>query len=170
MYTGRGCRSLKGVVVSKQEQQKQSGPVVLAVFRADCRATKGLGSTVAVVQGGSGKCRLYGRDSLANAFPDVGPICRTLTNADRMAEHFNVKVVIGKAACDRFMAERKLAYDGREAVVADVGKSDSKRKGGFKQINYAVFSLLLLLSGCGTYANTDGIGWLWDTGGYFLAF
>lgn len=127
--------------MNKQEQKetKQSGPVVLAVFRADCRATKGLGSTVAVVQGGSGKCRLYGKDSLANAFPEVGPECRTLINADRMAEHFKVAVVVGKAACDRFMADRKLAFDGREAVVADAGKSPSKRKGGFKQIDYATF-------------------------------
>lgn len=128
--------------MSKQEQKqetKQSGPTVLAVFRADCKATKGLGSTVAVVQGGSGKCRLYGKDSLANAFPEVGPECRTLTNAGRMAEHFKVAVVVGKAACDRFMAEHKLAFDGREAIVADAGKSPSKRRGGFKQIDYAAF-------------------------------
>ncbi|KKK94648.1 hypothetical protein LCGC14_2680710 [marine sediment metagenome] len=137
--------------MSKQEQKQdtnQSGPVVLAVFRADCRATKGLGSTVAVVQGGSGKCRLYGKDSLANAFPDIGPVCRTLINAGRMAEHFKVAIVVGKAACDRFMAEHKLSYDGREEVVADAGKSPSKRKGGFKQIDYAIFTLALLLPSC----------------------
>ncbi|KKK65479.1 hypothetical protein LCGC14_2973720 [marine sediment metagenome] len=124
--------------MSKQET-KPSGPTVLAVFRADCRATKGLGSTVAVVQGGTGKCRLYGKDSLANAFPDIGPECRTLINADRMAEHFKVAVVIGKAACDHFMAEHKLTFDGREAIVADAGKSPTKRKSGFKQIDYAKF-------------------------------
>ena len=140
--TGRDYCSLKGFTMSKQEQTKetkQSGPVVLAVFRADCKATKGLGSTVAVVQGGSGKCRLYGKDSLANAFPEIAPECRTLINADRMAEHFKVAVVIGKAACDRFMADKGLKYDGREAVVADAGKSSAKRKGGFKQIDYATF-------------------------------
>ncbi len=125
----------------KQEQVKPEaarGPVVLAVFRADCRATKGQGSTVAVVQGGSGKCRLYGKDSLANAFPNIGPECRTLTNADRMAEYFEVSVITGKHACDTFLTANALTFEGREAVLADAGKS-SKRKGGFKQIDYATF-------------------------------
>ena len=122
-----------------KKQDKQAGEAkVLAVFRADCRATKGSGSTVAVVQGGSGKCRLYGKDSLANAFPDIGPECRTLTNADRMAEHFKVPVVVGKAACDRFLVDRKLVFAGKESVLADVGKGN-KRKGGFKQIDYSTF-------------------------------
>ena len=121
-----------------EKKQESKGPVVLAVFRADCRATKGSGSTVAIVQGGSGKCRLYGKDVLANALPDVAAECRTLTTADKMAEWFNVKVVMGKAACDRFLSDHKLAFAGKEAVLADVGKGN-KRKGGFKQIDYSTF-------------------------------
>ncbi len=118
-------------------ETKTAGPVVLAVFRADCRATKGQGSTVAVVQGGSGKCRLYGKDSLANV-AEFGDVCRTLTTAGKMAEHFKVPVVVGKDACSRFLADRKLAFAGKEAVLADVGKGN-KRKGGFKQLDYATF-------------------------------
>ncbi len=122
----------------KQEKQAEAGPKVLAVFVADCRATKGPGSTLAVVQGGSGKCRLYGRDSLANAFPEVEAVCRTLTTAGKMADHFSVKIVTGKAACERFLSEGKLAFEGSEAVLADKGKGN-KRRGGFRAIDYATF-------------------------------
>ena len=115
-----------------------SGPTVLAVFRADVRATKGPGSTVAVVQGGSGKCRLYGKNSLANALPDIADVCLSLVNASAMAEYFGVPVVVGKTACDKFMTDRKLVFEGKEAVIADVGKGN-KRRGGFKQIDYSSF-------------------------------
>lgn len=145
-------------------------PEVVAVFLADCKGTKGPGSTVAVVQGGSGKCRLYGKDSLANAFPDIDAICRTLTTADKMAAQFDVDVIVGKDACQRFMAEGELKFEGTEAILADKGKGN-KRRGGFRAIDYATFALgMLVLTGCSTYANADGIGWLWSTGGYFLAF
>ena len=120
--------------MAKEEQ----GPEVLAVFHADCRATKGQGSTVAIVQGGSGKCRLYGKDSLANAFPDMAAECRTLTTPARMAEYLKVPLVVGKVACDRFLKDRKLAFLGREEVVADAGKGN-QRKGGFRQIDYSTF-------------------------------
>lgn len=113
-------------------------PTVLAVFRADCRATKGSGSTVALVVGQSGKCRLYGKDSLANAFPAVEAVCRTLTSARIMADHWGVPVVEGKDACVKYMADHKLAFAGKEAVLADVGKGN-KRKGGFRQIDYSTF-------------------------------
>lgn len=122
----------------KQEKQTEVGPKVLAVFVADCRATKGPGSTLAVVQGGSGKCRLYGTGSLANAFPESEAVCRTLTTAGKMAEHFKVPVVTGKAACDRFLTEGKLAFEGSEAVLADKGKGN-KRRGGFRAIDYSTF-------------------------------
>ena len=125
-------------VVKSEATPDKTEPKVLAVFRADCRATKGPGTTVAVVQGGSGKCRLYGKDSLANAFPAVGAECRTLTSADRMADYFGVPVVVGKAACERFLTDRKLAFAGKEAVVADAGKSGRKR-GGFRAIDYSTF-------------------------------
>ena len=114
------------------------GPNVIAVFRADCRATKGYGSTVAVVQGGSGKCRLYGRHSLANAFPENADVLLTLTTADKMSDQLGVPLVIGKVACDKFVAEHKLAWSGGEAVVADAGKSGKKR-GGFRTLDYATF-------------------------------
>lgn len=122
---------------SKPEPQ-QAKPEVLAVFRADCRATKGPGSTVAVVRGGSGKCRLYGRNSLCNAFPEQSDVCRTLSNANAMAEHFGVKVVEGKVACDKAVASLGIRWDGREAVLADAGKGNKKR-GGFRATNYAAF-------------------------------
>ena len=122
------------------EETKAKGPKVLAVFRADCRATKGYGSTVAVVQGGSGKCRLYGRNSLANAFQEAGSpeIMLTLTTPDKMAEWFKVPLVVGKAACDKFVSEHKVRWSGGEAVVADAGKSHRKR-GGFRLLDYATF-------------------------------
>lgn len=118
--------------------KETQGPNVLAVFRADCKATKGHGSTVAVVQGGSGKCRLYGKDSLANAFTDIEAICRTLTNASKMADQFGVKVIVGKDACDKFVAENKVKWEGTEAIIADVGRGNKKR-GGFRAIDYATF-------------------------------
>ena len=111
---------------------------VLAVFYADCKATKGSGTTLALVQGSSGKCRLYGKDSLANAFPDQGPMCRNLTSTAKMAEHFAVNIIGGKAACDKFMADKKLAFAGSEKIIADAGKGNSKR-GGFRTMNYITF-------------------------------
>ena len=113
-------------------------PKVLAVFHADCLATKGPGSTVAVVQGGSGKCRLYGKDSLANAFPEVGPECRTLTTPGKMAAYFKVAVVSGKDACSKFMKDKKLEFAGSEKIIADHGKGN-KQRGGFRTLNYAAF-------------------------------
>lgn len=123
---------------AKQTSKPDDGPAVLAVFLADCKGTKGPGSTLAVVQGGSGKCRLYGKDSLANAFPEQEAICRTLTSAGKMAEHFGVDVVIGKVACDRFLSDAKLRFEGAEAVLADKGKGNKKR-GGFRAIDYSTF-------------------------------
>ncbi len=128
----------KSAAAGKAVKIEVKGPAVLAVFRADCLATKGPGSTVAVVQGGSGKCRLYGKDSLANAFPDIGPECRTLTTPDKMAEYFGVPIVVGKEACLKYLAENGLKFSGKEAVIADVGKGN-KRKGGFRQIDYSTF-------------------------------
>ena len=120
-------------------QDKESkGPNVIAVFRADCRATKGYGSTVAVVQGGSGKCRLYGRNSLANAFPEQADIMLTLTTADKMSDQLGVPLLVGKAACDKFVSEHKVRWSGGEAVVADAGKSHKKR-GGFRMLDYGTF-------------------------------
>jgi len=121
-----------------EAKPKAEGPRVLAVFLADCKATKGPGSTVAVVQGGSGKCRLYGKDSLANAFPEDGPVCRTLTTADKMASRYGVRVVVGKAACDQFLTDNKLEFAGQEAVLADKGKGH-KGRGGFERIDYTIF-------------------------------
>lgn len=123
---------------SKKPEQKTDKPEVIAVFRADCRATKGPGSTVAVVRGGSGKCRLYGRNSLGNAFPDQADVCRTLSDANAMAQHFGVKVVEGKEACDKAVVSLGVQWDGREAVLADAGKGNKKR-GGFRAMNYAAF-------------------------------
>lgn len=114
------------------------GPKVLVVFHADCMATKGPGSTVAVVQGGSGKCRLYGKDSLANAFPDIAPECRTLTTPGKMADHFKVAVTSGKDACLKFMADKRLEFAGSERIIADHGKGNKKR-GGFRALDYAAF-------------------------------
>lgn len=126
--------------MSKEPKTEQvEGPKVIAVFRADCRATKGFGTTVAVVQGGSGKCRLYGKDSLANAFPEIAPECRTLVSAESMAAYFHCTLADGKAACDEFVKRQAVKWDGKEAVLADKGKSDRKRKGGFKRLNYAAF-------------------------------
>ena len=112
--------------------------LVLAVFLADVKATYGRGSTVALVQGGSGKCRLYGRNALAIAFPDQKAICKTLSDAKTMADHFKVKVVKGKAACDKFLSEGKLAFEGTEAVLGDKGQVN-KSKGGRRTLNFAKF-------------------------------
>ena len=150
--------------------EKQEGPKVLAVFHADCRATKGHGSIVAVVQGSSGKCRLYGRNSLANAFPDLADVCRTFTNASDIAAFFHCPLADGKAACDDLVQKLDVKWDGKEAVLADKGKG-SKKRGGFRALNYAAFALgLLLLSGCSLYANAEGVGWLTPVGGYFQCF
>ena len=111
---------------------------VLCIFRADCKATKGHGSTLALIQGESGKCRLYGKDSLANAYPDDAQIIKTLTNAGKMADQFKVKVMQGKAACDKFMTDHKLSFEGSEEIISDAGKSGKKR-GGFRTINYSIF-------------------------------
>ncbi len=148
--------------------EKTQGPSVLAVFHADCKATRGPGSTLAVVQGGSGKCRLYGKDALAKAFPEVAPVCRTLTTPDRMAEHFEVALVVGKVACDRFMADGKLAFDGVEKVIADVGKGHKKRKGGARVVDYVTFVLCLFLTGC--TLTGEGVGWQGPDGGYFACY
>lgn len=113
-------------------------PEVIAVFRADCRATRGHGSTVAVVRGGTGKCRLYGRNSLANAFPENADVLLTLNTADKMADQLKVPLVVGKAACDSFVKEHSVKWSGNEAVVADAGKSGKKR-GGFRAIDYSTF-------------------------------
>ena len=123
---------------NEQKKQVVEAPKVLAVFHADCMATKGPGSTLAVVQGSSGRCRLYGKDSLANAFPEIAPECRTLTTPGKMADHFGVSVVKGKDACVRFMADSKLKFAGSERVIADHGKGN-KRRGGFRAIDYATF-------------------------------
>lgn len=120
------------------KSEKSSGPQVLCVFVADCKATKGFGSTVAVVQGSSGKCRMYGKDSLANAYPESADICRTLTTAAKMADNFGVKVIIGKDACDRFVSDNKVKWEGSENVLGDKGMSGNKR-GGFKRIDYRTF-------------------------------
>lgn len=130
--------SEKPTKAAKKAESKDKGPKVIAVFSADCRATKGHGTTVAVVQGGSGKCRLYGRNSLANAFPEQASVCKSLSSGQAMADHFSVRLVTGKAACDLFMAADKLEWDGKEAVLADAGKGDRKR-GGFRSLNYATF-------------------------------
>ena len=122
----------------KAESSNAGKPEVLAIFRADCRATKGPGSTVAVVRGGSGKCRLYGRNSLANAFPEQADVCRTLSNANAMAGHFGVPVMVGKVACDKAVASLGIKWDGKEAVLADAGKGSHKR-GGFRATNYVAF-------------------------------
>ena len=119
----------------------KTGVEVLVIFRADCQATKGYGSTVALVKGQSGKCRLYGKNALANAYPDdpgKQAIIVTLTDANKLAEHFKVKTCVGKAACDKFIAEHKIKYEGKEAVLADAGKS-GKIRGGFKATNYQSF-------------------------------
>lgn len=122
----------------KPTVEKAAAPKVLAVFHADCRATKGLGSTIAVVQGGSSKCRLYGKDALAKTFPDIEAECRTLTTPDKMADYFSVAVVSGMAACLKFMADRKLRFAGAEKIIADQGKGNRKR-GGAKALDYATF-------------------------------
>lgn len=154
---------------SKKPEAKQDGPKVLAVFHADCRATKGHGSTVAVVRGGTGKCRLYGRNSLSNAFPDQADVCRTLSSAQAMADHFNVSLITGKEACDGFVERQGVKWDGKEAVLADAGKGNKKR-GGFRALNYAAFCLgLILLSGC-LYATPEGVGWQGQHTGYFQCF
>ena len=123
---------------TKSAEPKVSAPKVLAVFRADCRATKGPGSTVAVVKGASGKCRLYGRNSLANAFPDLADICKTLSSAEDMAAFFHCTLATGKVACDDLVKRLSIQWDGREAVLADVGQGHKKR-GGFRAINYSDF-------------------------------
>ena len=127
-------------VQSKAPEQSRGKDAlqVLAVFVADCQATKGPGSTVAVVKGSSGKCRLYGRGSLANAFPEHEAICKTLSTAQAMADHFGCKVIVGKDACLAFVAKQEVHWDGKEAVLADKGKGNKKR-GGFRAINYRSF-------------------------------
>lgn len=149
---------------------KTEGPEVLAVFLADVKATCGKGSTVALVQGGSGKCRLYGRNALAHAFPEQEAICKTLSDGKAMAEHFKVKLVSGKAACDKFLSEGKLAFEGTEAVLGDKGQVN-RAKGGRRAMEFAAFSLgLLLLTGCKVVASAEGVLWQGITGGYFVAF
>ena len=105
---------------------KENKPKVLAVFRADCRATKGRGSTVAVVQGSSGKCRLYGRNSLAKAFPDQAALMPSLSSAQSMAAFFHCPLADGKAACDALVAKLSIEWSGPEAVLADYGKRERK--------------------------------------------
>ena len=124
----------------KTEKPKANPEIakVLAVFVADCQATKGHGSTVALVRGASGKCRLYGKDSLANAFPLIEAVCRTFTSARKMAGEFDVPIVVGKLACDKFIAENAVKFAGSETVLADKGKGKA-HAGGFRQINYATF-------------------------------
>ena len=123
---------------SKETSKTTDGPQVLAVFIADCQATKGPGSTLALVQGSSGKCRLYGRTSLANAFPEHEAIVRTLSSGQAMADHFGCKVITGRDACLAFVAEQGVQWDGREAILADKGKGDRKR-GGARQTDYRSF-------------------------------
>ncbi|KKK53787.1 hypothetical protein LCGC14_3091270 [marine sediment metagenome] len=111
---------------------------VLAVFLADVKATCGRGSTVALVQGGSGKCRLYGRNALAKAFPEQEAICSTLTDGKAMAEFFKVKLVEGKAACDAFLTAGKLSFAGKESVLGDRGQVN-RVKGGRRSMEFSTF-------------------------------
>ena len=124
--------------VDKAKTDAKAAPKVLAVFVADCRATKGYGSTVAVVKGSSGKCRLYGRKSLANAFPEQEAIVSTLLSAEAMAGHFHCSLCRGKDACDSFVAKQGVNWAGSEAVLADKGQSGRKRSGS-TQTSYRDF-------------------------------
>ena len=134
--------SVKEAVKGKEADKGKDSPTVLAVFVADCQATKGPGSTVAVVKGSSGKCRLYGKDSLANAFPlpsgEPDPLYRTLNTSGKLSEHFTCPVIIGRDACLAFVKDHAIAWDGKEAVIADKGKGNKKR-GGFRQLDYRTF-------------------------------
>ena len=124
------------VGVGKAESDK---PKVVAVFRAECRATKGRGNTIAVVRGGSGTCRMYGKRTLGYAFPEQAATCNTLTDAADMAGYFGVKVYTGKAACDKAVADLGIEWSGKETVLADVGQGSTSGKRGRKGTNYQTF-------------------------------
>ena len=132
-----GTKTATKPEVKTPEIKKQLGPVVLAVFRADVKATAGRGSTVALIQGASGKCRLYGKNALANAFPDIAELCLTLTSAFKIGKPFAVPVLIGKAAWAGFMADKKLVFAGQEKVLGDVGSGSPGS--GFRTVNYQAF-------------------------------
>lgn len=156
---------------TKVAEQRAPAPKVIAVFRADCKATRGPGSTLAVVQGASGKCRLYGRNSLAHALPDLAEVCLTLSTGQAMAAQFGVALVVGKTACEKYMADNKLEFAGSEKIIADVGKRERK-SGNRGKYSFATFilGLFLFVGGCDWYRTGEGVGWQGTDNGYFWCF
>ena len=108
-----------------KESKDQKALVVLAVLKTPVKAERGTGSTVAIVQGASGKCRLYGR-TILTALGLIGPESKGFA-ADALAECLGVPCVVGREAAVAFIDKHKLVLDSGNKIL----DADAKGKSGW---------------------------------------
>lgn len=112
---------------------------VLAVFHAACKASLGDGNNVALVQGESGKCRLYGCKSLVNAGILPASMDGKSLSAVKLAKRLDVKLIDGKNACLKFIADNKLSFSADESVIGDAVKGTGKAGSFGRSIDFTTF-------------------------------
>lgn len=93
---------------------------VLAVFAARVKAYSGKGTVTAVVQGENG-ARLYGVTNLSNSGLLAEAYGGRFIPAETLGSLLRVGVVIGKSACQKWLADNKIT-----GIVADDILGDAK--------------------------------------------